>query len=154
VFRSMSAATFKLVPTQAAYDDLLKRTLGKICCDLGRLIYLASTRDYNTGTYHHDGLANRFRADAASQALELAHKEIFHKLAACSLQELIAQLEIYLGSSAENPLDVLRLWQRMEPYRIAVPSEAHPTVARLFLSNVKLALAIWRHRQQAHQPHQ
>lgn len=146
----MSATTFKLVPMQAAYDDLLKRTLERICCDMGRLIYLASTRDYNTGKYHHDGLANRFRADAASQALELAHQEIFYKLAACSLEELLTQLEIYLSSSAENPFDVLRLWQRMEPYRIAVPSEVDLTVARLFLSNVRLALAIWRHRQQAH----
>ena len=49
-------ATVKLVPVQAAYDDLLNRSLSKISCDLARLIYLASTRDYNTGTYHHDGL--------------------------------------------------------------------------------------------------
>ena len=149
----MSSATFKLVPMQAAYDDLLKRTLGRISCDMGRLIYLASTRDYNTGTYHHDGLASRFPAQAASRALELAHKEIFYRLAACSLQELLAEIEIYLSSSGENPLDVLRQWQRMEPYRIALPSEAHPAVARLFLSNIRLALAIWRHRQQVHQPH-
>jgi len=138
---------------QAAYDDLLKRTLEKICCDMGRLIYLASTRDYNTGSYHHDGLANRFRPDAASQALELAHKEIFYRLSECSLQELVAQLEIYLKSSGENPLEILRVWQKTEPYRIAVPSEAHPTVARLFLSNLRLALAIWRHHQETNLQH-
>lgn len=149
----MSALPFKLEPMQAAYEDLLKRTLGKICCDIGRLIYLASTRDYNSGNYHHDGLANRFRPDAASQALESAHKEIFYRLSVCSLQELVAQLEIYLKSSGENPLEVLRVWQQMEPYRIAVPSEAHPTVARLFLSNLRLALAIWRHCQETNQPH-
>ena len=63
------SATVKLAPVQAAYDDLLKRSLSKVSCDLARLIYLASTRDYNTGAYHHDGLASRFRADAASKAL-------------------------------------------------------------------------------------
>ena len=62
------SATVKLAPVQAAYDDLLKRSLSKVSCDLARLIYLASTRDYNTGAYHHDGLASRFRPDAASCA--------------------------------------------------------------------------------------
>ncbi len=43
----MTAA--KLVTVQAAYDDFLQRSLSKLPCDLARLIYLASTRDYNTG---------------------------------------------------------------------------------------------------------
>jgi hypothetical protein len=140
-------ATVKLVPVQAAYDDLLQRSLSKISCDLARLVYLASTRDYNTGTYHHDGLAARFRADAAGQALEIAHRQIFYRLSACSLEELVTELELYLNSSRECPTDVLRIWQKLEPYRIAVPVEVNPAVARLFLSNVRLALAIWRFRQ-------
>ena len=138
----------KLLPAQAAYDDLLQRTLAKISCDLGRLIYLASTRDYNTGSYHHEGLASRFRAEDACKALETAHRETFHRLAGCSLEELLGQLQIYMEGSHESPRDILRIWQKLEPYRIAIPNEANPTVARLFLSNVRLALAIWRHRQQ------
>ena len=34
---------------QQAYDDLQRRSLSKIPGDLARLIYLASTREYNTG---------------------------------------------------------------------------------------------------------
>jgi hypothetical protein len=146
------SATVKLVPIQAAYDDLLQRSLSKISCDLARLIYLASTRDYNTGTYHHDGLACRFRADAASKALEIAHRQVFYTLAAYSLEELVQQLETYLECSHESPQEVLRVWQKLEPYRIAVPVEVNPTVARLFLSNVRLALAIWRHHQEPAPP--
>jgi hypothetical protein len=142
------SATVKLVLVQAAYDDLLQRSLSKISCDLARLIYLASTRDYNTGTYHHDGLARRFRPDAARRALEIAHRQVFYTLAAYSLEELVQQLETYLDCSHESPQDVLRIWQKLEPYRIAIPVEVNPTVARLFLSNVRLALAIWRHRQE------
>lgn len=141
----------RLVTVQAAYEDLLQRTLAKIPCDLARLIYLASTRDYNTGAYHHDGLANRFRPDTASQALEIAHRDIFYRLSSYSLEELVEQLESYLRSSRESPREVLRIWQKLEPYRIAIPIEANPTVARLFLSNIRLALAIWRLRQEQRQ---
>jgi hypothetical protein len=147
------SATIKLVPVQAAYDDLLQRSLSKISCDLARLVYLASTRDYNTGTYHHEGLASRFRPDAASKALEIAHHDVFYRLAACSLEELVKQLSTYLDCSHESPAEVLRTWQKLEPYRVAIPVEVNPTVARLFLSNVRLALAIWQHRHQPAQVH-
>jgi len=141
-------ASVRLVPVQAAYDDLLKRSLSKISCDLARLIYLASTRDYNTGTYHHDGLAARFRSEVAGKALEIAHRQIFYQLSACSLEELVEQLQIYLDCSHESAADVLRIWQKLEPYRVAIPVEVNPAVARLFLSNIRLALAIWRFRQE------
>jgi hypothetical protein len=140
--------TVKLVPVQAAYDDLLRRSLSKISCDLARLIYLASTRDYNTGTYHHDGLAARFRPEVAGKALEIAHRQIFYQLAACSLEELVEQLQTYLDCSHESAADVLRIWQKLEPYRVSLPMEVNPAVARLFLSNIRLALAIWRFRQE------
>ncbi len=139
--------TGKLVPVQAAYDDLLRRSLVKLSGDLARLIYLASTRDYNTGIYHHDGLAARFRPDAAGKALEIAHRDIFYRLSAYSLEQLVEELELYLKSSHESPADVLRIWQKLEPYRVAIPLDVNPAVVRLFLSNVRLALAIWRHRQ-------
>jgi hypothetical protein len=143
----------KLVPVQAAYDDLLQRSLAKLRGNLARLIYLASTRDYNTGTYHHDGLAARFRPDAAGKALEIAHRDIFYRLSAYSLEQLVEELELYLNSSHESPADVLQIWQKLEPYRVAIPLDVNPAMARLFLSNVRLALAIWRHRQkQAPEP--
>src|SRR6266404_4882280 len=41
---------------EAAREDLNNRTLARIGLEFGRLIYLASTRDYNTGRYYHDGL--------------------------------------------------------------------------------------------------
>ena len=145
--------TFKLVPVQEAYDDLLHRTLSRISCNLGRLIYLTSTRDYNSGAYHHDGLAARFQGDAAREALEAAHRQVFHRVAAYSLEDLVDELETYLKSSGENHQEVLRTWQKLEPYRIAVPMDVNRTVARLFLSNIRLALAILRYRQEPNPAH-
>ena len=143
----MSVAV-RLVPVQEAYEDLLNRTLSRISCDLGRLIYLASTRDYNTGNYYHEGLAGRFSPDIARKALEIAHRRAFYELSAFSLEDLASDLEAYLRSSRENPQEFLRAWQKLEPYRVAIPTEVHLTVARLFTSNLRLALAILRFRQE------
>jgi hypothetical protein len=143
----MSTAV-KLVPVQVAYDDLLSRTLSRISCDLGRLIYLASTRDYNAGNYHHEGLASRFSPEVARKALEIAHRQAFYKISAFSLEELVTDLEAYLRSTRENAREFLRTWQKLEPYRVAIPTEVNLTVARLFNSNLRLALAILRFRQE------
>ena len=132
---------------QNAYEDLLSRTLASIPCDLARLIYLASTRDYNSGTYHHEGLSARHEPAEARGALKTAHHEIFYKLASMSLEKLVGELEQYVRVSREQPSGLLRTWQQLEPYRVAVPMEADPTMVRLFLSNIKLALEVLKHRR-------
>ena len=137
-----------MVTVEEAYDDLLRRSLSKISGDLARLIYLASTRDYNTGKYHHDGLAARFRVEIACKALELAHRRIFYRIAACSLEELVQEVELYLSSSRQSRDEVLQVWQKLEPYRVALPVDVNVATAQLFVSNTKLALAILRRRQE------
>jgi hypothetical protein len=146
------SAEVKLMPLQQAYDDLANRTLSRIPCDLGRLIYLASTREYNTGNYYHEGLASRFGPEAGTKALEIAHRQAFYKVSAFSLENLVSELETYLQSTKENPLECLRAWQKLEPYRIVVPADVNVTVARLFTSNLRLALAILRFRQEPNRP--
>lgn len=132
---------------QSAYDDLLRRTLSGIPCDLARLIYLASTRDYNSGAYHHEGLSIRHRPEEACAALQSAHRDIFYRLANMSLANLVEELELYVRVSREQPTGFLRAWQELEPYRVAVPMEVDPTMVRLFLSNIKLALEVLKHRR-------
>src|SRR5215472_16616669 len=143
----MVSAEVKPMPLQEAYNDLVNRSLTRIPGELGRLIYLASTREYNTGHYYHQGLADRFGPEAAQTALEIAHRQAFYKVSAFSLEDLVEELEKYLVSTKEEPLDCLRAWQKLEPYRIAVPQDVNATVARLFTSNLRHALAILRFRR-------
>ena len=63
-----------------ASDDLRRRTLAQIERPLDRLIYLASTRDYNTGFYYHDGLASRYPQDVVCEALADCHQHAFQEL--------------------------------------------------------------------------
>jgi hypothetical protein len=51
-----------------------------------------------------------------------------------------------VNSSRQNRDDVLQVWQKLEPYRVALPVNVDVVVALLFVSNVKLALAILRQR--------
>ena len=134
-----------------AYDDLLRRTLSGIPCDLARLIYLASTRDYNSGMYHHEGLAARYGSEQARDALQSAHRDIFCRLVGLPLQELVNELEVYVRMSHEAPTGFIHAWQELEPYRVAIPMEMDSTMVQLFLSNVRLALEILQFRQDQNQ---
>ena len=127
-----------------AYEDFSSRTLAKIPTAIERLICIASTRDYNSGVYHHDGLASRFSASATAKALQFAHIEAFHAVSAMPLRELSDEIRQYMKSSREEPAAFLNAWQKLEPYRVAIPMEVDPTIAELFVSNVKIALAILR----------
>jgi hypothetical protein len=130
----------------AAEDDLRRRTLVAMTQPLERLIYLASTRDYNTGLYHHQGLAMRFSEEAACEALAGCHREAFEELVAASLGGLVHELEAYLRSTRVPAGDFVVAWKELEPYRVAVPVGVDPLSSELVFSNLKVALAILEKR--------
>ncbi len=125
-----------------AVTDLKERTLSDLPGEVARLVYLASTRDYNTGQYFHEGLASEYSAPAASQALALCHQETFTGLALGPLEELVKQLSTYVAATGAKKEDVLRFWKMVRPYRVAVPAEADSLAVELFVSNITVALAI------------
>ncbi len=130
-----------------AVQDILKRTLSGIADDFGRLICLASTRDYNTGRYHHEGLASRFSDEVAESALATCHSEVFQQLSLTPLEDLLVQLESYLASTGAPPAEVIEAWERLQPYRVAIPLECDSLSAEVFFSNIRVALAILRRRR-------
>src|SRR2546425_1217878 len=132
---------------EEAREDLVNRTLAKLGGDFARLIYLASTRDYNSGHYYHDGLAFHFTEEATGSALAAAHKQVFSNLARSPLQDFVRQFERYLHSAPAQSTDLLRTWGRLEPYRVLIPAECNPLTTDYFISNVKIALAILQSRQ-------
>jgi hypothetical protein len=138
----------RVLPADAweAYEDFRTRTLSRIPSKLERLIYIASTRDYNSGIYQHEGLAGRFGREAAARALEYAHGEVFQAVSLLSLRRVTEELRTYMESSRERPTAFLNAWQKLEPYRVAIPLRVDPTIAELFISNIKIALAVLRHR--------
>lgn len=132
----------KRLDIEAAAADLRARTLDKLPGDMARLLCLASMRDYNSGEYFHDGLAIRFTHEVACGALKACHSEVFKRLAFLSLESLADELESYLSSSGLRAEDFLAAWGRIEPFRVAIPLDSDPLSARLFCSNVRIALAV------------
>jgi hypothetical protein len=134
----------------AAADDFRRRTLSHAPRALDRLIYLASMRDYNTGLYHHEGLAARYSQEAACEAVADCHREAFRELLSSPLEDLVEELETYMISSQTEPADFIRAWRSLEPYRVAVPAGTDSLSVEFLFSNLKVALAIL---EQQHAPH-
>jgi len=126
----------------SALEDLRRRTLARLQGDFARLIYLASTRNYNTGRYEHDGLTFRYSGPVAERALAAAHGEVFLSLALGSLEILTRELERYVVSESVFPAEVLAVWNDLEAYRILVPLRHDPLIVQVFRSNLRAALAI------------
>src|SRR5467141_3708224 len=137
----MSYAT-RNIDIEPAITDLRRRSLSRLPGDFSRLVYLASSRDLSTGRYSHDGLAFHFSETVASKAMAACHAEIFDRLLFCSLEELIVELRKYISSTEVRPGDVLQSWKHLGSYRVTIPSECDELAAEIFLSNVKMALAI------------
>ena len=104
-------------------------------------------RDYNTGLYHHDGLAARFSPEAACEAIADCHRDAFEELLSSPLSGLVEQLGAYMSSTGASPLDFIQAWQGLQPYRVAVPSGTDSLSAEFLFSNLKIALAILEHQK-------
>ena len=125
---------------QDAVRDLEDRTLFELDGDLTKLVYLSSTRDYNTGEYQHAGLADRFGPETAARALAHCHQTAFQDLLCCNLADLVRQLTAYIASTGAEKDKVLNAWRQLQAYRVLVPSNCDPLSADMFASNIKIAL--------------
>ena len=132
---------------EAARADLETRTLAKIEGDIARLVYLSSMRDYNTGEYLHEGLASQFTENVARRAIASCHGEVFKRLALCSVEELVRELEVYIRSSGFSFPEFFQAWERLQPYTVTVPLESSLISSRFFALNIKAALAVLHARQ-------
>jgi hypothetical protein len=127
---------------EEAAQDLRRRTLAAMPGALDRMLYLASTRDYNTGAYYHEGLASRFGEEAACEALSDCHREAFEELVFSPLEDVVGQMEKYIRSARTNPAELISAWRKLEPYRVTVPIESGAIPLALLLANFRIALAI------------
>lgn len=109
---------------------------------LARLLYLAATRDPNTGEYFDDRLAARFTPEIAAEALRITHREVFEELVFLTLQQILVHVSDYIYNTAGSPVLTLREWLDNKPYRLLRPRNYDPTAASVLFSQITTALEI------------
>jgi hypothetical protein len=127
---------------RGAAPDLWRRTLSQIPSVFGRLVYLCSLRDQNTGCYQHYGLAQAFGDDEADQALRHSHHQTFSDWLCYTLEQQTADLSLYMAGLEGNRRNILDTWIRLAPYRNLVPSSAREVERRLYLVDLEALLEL------------
>lgn len=140
----MAEAAESEVGRSRAIQDLWGRTLRQVPTTFGRIAYLASLRDANTGRYQHFGLAQRYSGEEADQALRSSHVEVFVQWLNYPLERQKPDLEEYLGALEEDLGTVLRAWMKLRPYRNLAPTDATTAQRELFFSDLEIILELLR----------
>ena len=127
---------------RSAYADLWRNTISQIPCVFGRLVYLASLRNPNNGSYEHHGLALVFGEDEANKALKHCHSAVFSEWLSFNLEQQKADLDLYLSSLFENKQVVIETWIRLAPYRNLLPASVRGVEKRLYLADFTALLEL------------
>jgi hypothetical protein len=127
-----------------AAADLWRNTLAQIPTVFGRLWYLSSLRDQNTGIYQHFGLAQRFDPEEANRVLRQSHLKVFEQWLCFSLEQQKNETDEYLQTQEGDPKVIISNWLRLSPYRNCIPVGTREVERRLFMSDLKVVLELLR----------
>jgi hypothetical protein len=127
---------------RSAVTDLWRRTLNQIPTLFGKISYLASLRDANTGRYRHHGLAQKFGHDEADRAIRQSHMETFRRWIETNLETQKDDLEEYLAALNESWPEVLANWARLALYESIVPLDSTETERDLYRSDFQVILRL------------
>lgn len=125
-------------------DDVWERTLGQIPTAFGKLVYLASLLNSNSGCYQHFGLAQLYGADEADRVLKASHEEVFADWLNFGLEQQKGDLEGYLESVADDNRTILEAWSSLSPYRSLPPAAAGDAERHLYFTDLEVILELMR----------
>ncbi len=127
---------------RSAASDLWRLTLSQIPTTFGRLVFLSTLRDVNTGQYAHYGFAHRVGEEAADLTLRQSHWQCFTEWLAFGLEEQSADLDLYLSSIESDKKKILETWSRTKPYLNLIPTAAIDVERRLYNSDLETLLEL------------
>ena len=127
-----------------ALADLWKHTLSQKPTLYGRLVYLASLRDPNSGAYRHHGLSAAFGRDQSTYALRKSHEQAFLEWLTIPLAAKNTDFRAYLQSASteDSPQAVVTYLARGAPYVSQAPDAAGPAQREQFKLEVEILLEL------------
>jgi hypothetical protein len=129
---------------RGAAADLWRHTLSQVPSVFGRMVYLCSLRDPNTGCYQHYGLAQSFGEEEADRVLRESHQASFAEWLCFNLEQQKADLDLYLSGLDGNRRVILDTWIRLAPYRNLAPSTTREVERQLYLTDLETILELLR----------
>jgi hypothetical protein len=138
----MGEAKPELKLERGAAADLWRNTLSQIPTLFGRLVYLSSLRDANSGTYDHYGLAQVFGAKEADRTLRQSHTQAFAAWLNLNLEQQKSDLEDYLAGLEDDINSILGNWIRLAPYRNLIPARAREVERQLYLTDLEVVIEL------------
>ena len=127
-----------------AKRDVWDRTLAQISSTFGKIAYLTSLRNENSGRYEHFGLAQIYSEDEADLVLRQSHEEVFREWLNYPLEPQVRDVEKYLDSIEDERDTVLGTWLTLEPYRRLLPAGTSEAERDLYVTDLQLVLDLLR----------
>ncbi len=125
-------------------EESWSRTLARIPTSLGRLAYLASLRNPNTGNYVHFGLAQRAGAAEVDRIARQSHSSEFRQWLGLGLRSQKDDLESYIGEQDGEKSRIVAAWSSIQPFSAWIPAETRDVERKLFESDLAVVLELVR----------
>ncbi len=127
--------------TRRVTEDFTSRTLAAIPSDLGKLYYVCSLRDRQTGRYLHEGLTFIYSEASVQEALSQCHEELFTRILETPLEQQEVDWRLCFAPGREQG------WSPEDGGRVGSPRSLAPDglpdyLTDLFCSNAEAVLAV------------
>src|SRR5947209_2644015 len=134
----------QLVSDREVLDDTWRRELGEIETTYGRLVYLASLRDCNSGRYEHYAADPSSRRRVHAHCMRV-HEAIFREWVNFTLERKKADIDVYIrGLDSVDPSELIDAWLRLTPYKNLVPAAVRGPDREMHISDFEAILGLLR----------
>jgi hypothetical protein len=133
--------------SRVVIEDFSSQTLAAISSDFGRLYYVSSLKDSNSGRYEHDGLMTLYPENAVQAGLSHCHEELFSRILETSLRDQERDLHKCLGSAGDRYWEVIESWRENRSFQNMCPEGLPDYLNDLFCSNMGALLAVFSSRK-------
>lgn len=129
---------------EAAVAESWQRTLAGIPTLIGRVAYLSSLRNVNTGSYEHFGLSQRIGEDEVDRILRRSHMAAFQEWLCFGLERQRDELQEYFSGVEGDRREIIANWLTLEPWNNWVPGESRDVERKLFSADLAVIMELIR----------